>query len=238
MHFYHNLEFKPIDQNRPFLAINMVASLDGKVTSGGALKPGSIGSSFDRQTMNVLRSHFDAVLAGGNTIRQHPYYLGVPSEFEAWRVQNGLKAQPLTILLTRTGKLNPETPLFTNPPRPPLIVTTKEGALNLHPSIRDIAMIEIGEKDQDLKKLLQVLLSKHKINKLLIEGGPSINYQFLQARLPDEVFLTLAPKLIGATSDLTLVMGDSVLPKNNKITLISSFQQADELFLRYKIEWL
>ncbi len=72
-HFYTQLQLPSPPPNRPLIAINMAASLDGKVTVGGDLKPDSLGGAFDRHTMDVIRSHFDAVLAGGKHIKTPPF---------------------------------------------------------------------------------------------------------------------------------------------------------------------
>lgn len=236
-HFFQELDFLKSPPNRPLIAINMVSSLDGKITVGGGLKPGSLGSAFDRETMNVIRSHFDAVLAGGNTIRQHPYYLGVPSDLEDWRVKKGLASQPLTILLTKKGNLNPTSPLFSAPPRPPLIFTTIQGSHALPTSIKQKAVVEDRVALENLNDLVTLLHTKYKVNRLLVEGGPSVNFQFFQAKLVDELFITLAPKIIGHKGELTLVMGDQILPQPSTTTLLGNFQHGEELFLRYGLEW-
>ncbi len=235
-HFYAQLELPP-SQNRPFVALNMVASLDGKVTSRGRLDPGSLGSTFDRKTMNVIRSHFDAVLAGGNTIRQHPYYLGVPKELEVKRRERGLAAQPLTVLLTKSGQLDPLGPVFATPPRPPVIITTTKGAKNLPTPIKEVAIVEILGEQQGPQAICQLLWEEHQVSHLLVEGGPSVNYQFCQDRHVDQIFFTLAPRIVGASNDLTMIMGPKVLPTANQINLLSMNKHGDELFLRYEINW-
>lgn len=236
-HFYKQLIFPEPTGTRPFVALNMVSSLDGKVTSGGTLRPGSIGSPFDRQTMNVLRSHFDAVLAGGNTMRQHPFYLGVPKAMEEFRTEKGLAHQPLTILLTNSASLNPLSPLFRNPPRPPVILTSKVGAQNLPTSIREQASVEVLADQVEISSALTLLQEKYQVRRLLLEGGPNVNYQFFQHKLIDEVFLTIAPKLVGNTADFSMVMGEGVLPQAQAIHLKSVHKEGDELFLRYGILW-
>lgn len=236
-HFYQQLVFPDSRETRPFVALNMVASLDGKVTSGGTLRPGSIGSSFDRQTMNILRSHFDAILAGGHTIRQHPFYLGVPKEMEVLRTEKGLAPQPLTVLLTNSANLDPLSPLFQNPPRPPIILTSKAGAQALPTSIRKQTSVEALDDQVGIVGALALLLEKYKVKRLLLEGGPNVNYQFFQHKFIDEVFLTLAPKLVGNATDFSMVMGEGVLPSAKAIHLRSVHKEGDELFLRYGILW-
>lgn len=233
-HFYDHLDFPK--KGTPLVAINMVSSIDGKITAGGAQRPGSPGSPFDRSTMNVIRGHFDAVLAGGNTIRQHPYYLGVPCELENARKQKGLASQPLTVVLTRSGRLDPVSPLFTRAPRLPVVITSPAGAQRMAPSVKAKANIEILQNSTP-HQIITLLRQKYQVRRLLVKGGPSVNYQFMHARLLDELFLTLHPSLIGNRTDLNLAAGDGVLERAERIALVSINQHNNELFLRYRIAW-
>lgn len=233
-HFYQDLQFvKPA--HRAFVACNMVTSLDGKVTADGT-QPSSLGSSFDLATMGIIRSHFDAVLAGGNTIRLHPYYLGVPARLEEARQKKGLASQPLTVLLTRSGNLDPKSPLFAKAPRPPVIITSAAGAQGLSALIQEQSSVEIMENPNP-QGIVELLHDKYQVQRLLVEGGPSVNYQFMEAKILDELFLTLHPSLIGKRTDLGLSTGEHVLEKPEQINLISLNQHSEELFLRYRIKW-
>lgn len=85
--------------------------------------------------------------------------------------------------------------------------------------------------------ICQLLFQKYGVRRLLVEGGPSVNYQFMQAQLLDELFLTLAPTLVGLRTDLTLAMGSEVLAKPREAELVSLNQHGQELFLRYRFRW-
>lgn len=233
-HFYRQLEFLKSTQ-RPFVACNMVTSLDGKVTADGN-QPKELGSTFDFKTMGMIRSHFDAVLAGGNTIRTHPFYLGVPTELAKIRAEKGLPTQPLTVLLTGSGNLDPSSPLFTKAPRPPVIITTDQGARRLSGSVWDQARVETLPEPNP-ENITALLEEKYQVNYLLVEGGPSVNYQFMEAKMLDELFLTLHPSLIGKRTDLGLSAGERVLDSAENISLVSVHQEGSELFLRYQIRW-
>ena len=233
-HFYGELEF-PATEKGPFVACNMVVSLDGKVTADGR-QPSSLGSSFDALTMNVIRSHFDAVLAGGNTIRQFPFYLGVRPELTVIRETKGLESQPLTIILTQSGELPVNGSLFKNPPRPPLIITSQVGAQKLAKTVVAQSTVEILE-ELNAANISSLLSEKYQVQRLLIEGGPSVNYQFIQAILLRELFLTISPQLIGKRTDLSLAMGDQVLDSASEVKLLSVNQHDNEVFLRYRFSW-
>ncbi|MBI2039497.1 dihydrofolate reductase family protein [Candidatus Microgenomates bacterium] len=89
----------------------------------------------------------------------------------------------------------------------------------------------------DLKELTRQLHEKG-YKHVLVEGGPTLLGSFLKENLMDEIFLTIAPKIIGneANSTLTLVEGYLFPPKAiKKLKLLSSKQIENELYLRYKI---
>ena len=235
-HHYKELEFPAIPAGRPYVGVNMVMSVDGKITVGGKLTPGSLGSDFDRFTMTVIRSHFDAIICGAETIRQHPYYLGVTKDFEALRTARGQSAQPLTIIVTTSGDLPLDAPLFAQSPQRPLILTSTESYQALRRKLGKRAeVIAVGQDKVEIQPALAVLRRELGIERLLLEGGPSLNYQFLHAKAVDEIFLTLAPRLVGSDADLTMVMGPDVLDSLPRLELISHFQYENVLFLRYRV---
>lgn len=235
-HPYKQLEFPAAPHGRPYVGVTMVMSVDGKITVGGELTPGSLGSGFDRFTMTVIRSHFDAVICGAETIRQHPYYLGVTEEFEPLRTARGQRTQPLTIIVTGSGNLPMEAPLFIQAPQPPVILTSEEHHEQVSKQLANLAeVIAVGSEKVEIPAALAYLRNKLGIERLLLEGGPRLNYQFLHAEAVDEIFLTLAPRLVGSEADLTMVMGSDVLDSLPRLELISHFQHKDELFLRYRV---
>lgn len=90
---------------------------------------------------------------------------------------------------------------------------------------------------RDLKKLVKDLKDRGYTN-ILVEGGPTLLGSFLKEDLIDEVFLTLAPKIIGNEKSSTLTLVEGVLFPPEAIinlSLLSIIRIEDELFLRYKV---
>ncbi len=86
------------------------------------------------------------------------------------------------------------------------------------------------------KKLLENLYKKGK-RKVLLEGGAHTLGAFLKEDLVDEIYLTIAPKIVGNSSGATLTLVEGVLFPPNKIKklkLLAVKKKGDELFLRYK----
>jgi riboflavin biosynthesis pyrimidine reductase len=57
--------------DRPFVAVNFAATVDGRATIGGVSGP--IGSSTDTAMLARLRTRFDAVMIGAGTMRAERY---------------------------------------------------------------------------------------------------------------------------------------------------------------------
>jgi riboflavin biosynthesis pyrimidine reductase len=66
--------YRPWEQpheDRPFVAMNFAATVDGRATIGGVSGP--IGSSADTEMLARLRTRFDAVMIGAGTMRAERY---------------------------------------------------------------------------------------------------------------------------------------------------------------------
>jgi riboflavin biosynthesis pyrimidine reductase len=74
----------------------------------------------------------------------------------------------------------------------------------------------------------------------LCEGGPHLFGELLRARVVDELFLTMAPQVVGrdATNDrLSLVEGTSFGEKQGRWSSLTAVRRAgDDLFLRYRFD--
>ena len=73
-------------------------------------------------------------------------------------------------------------------------------------------------------------LGRRGVRRVLCEGGPTLNAALFEAGLVDEVFLTIAPKLVGGQDPLTIVKGGNFGTLH--LELRSLVEIEGELFLR------
>ncbi|MEK7076856.1 MAG: dihydrofolate reductase family protein, partial [Patescibacteria group bacterium] len=93
-----------------------------------------------------------------------------------------------------------------------------------------------GEEKVDIGQFASLLYARG-ARHVLVEGGPTLFASFLEARLIDEVFLTLAPKIFGNRGGEALTMAEGFLFPPDEVSkwkLLSVRQEGDELFLRYR----
>lgn len=232
---YADLRFER-QSERPYVAINMVSSVDGRTTIGGQLQQNRIGSPVDRQLMGWVRHAADAVIRGAQTVRANPVYPAVPDGLVRIRQAKGLSEQPLAALISNSCDVPLDAALFASAPRRPIVITSHQAPEERLAPLRDVAdVLVVGEETVDLAGALTKLRHEYGIDRILLEGGPSLNYQFLRQGLVDELFWTVAPKMIGGKAELSWVEGNDLFDPLVQLKLVSAYTLDDELFLRYSV---
>ena len=93
--------------DRPFIAVNMVSSADGKATLSGKTAPMS--AAADRELFHHLRAQADGILVGAGTVRIERYgKVTKTPELQAKREREGLRAEALAVIVSRSGDLPPD----------------------------------------------------------------------------------------------------------------------------------
>jgi riboflavin biosynthesis pyrimidine reductase len=194
------------------------------------------GSDIDRQSMRTFRSTVDAVMVGAGTLRAERLSLGL-DEFSS------VEKQPLAVVVTGTGDVPLESDLVRQEGDPRALVLVPGGLaadivarLRRHADFLRAPATPLGAVD--LGEAVRALQAERGVELLLVEGGPSLNHSLFSGSLAAELFLTLAPKLLGRTTDETLtVLEGPRLPAGEWADpdLLSAHVAGGELFLRYRV---
>ena len=210
--------------DRPLVMVNMVATADGLITIGG--RSGPIGGPGDHAVFHGLRTIADAVLVGTGTLRVERYGRMVRSEERrARRAQLGLAEDPIALLMTRSGDLPWDAPLFSAPEQHVVIAGPATP-----PDVA--ARVDVIDAEGAAAALREVR-ARFGVRAVLCEGGPRLNRGLLAEGVLDELFLTVSPKL--AIEDaLRIVVGDPQL-EPTEMELLSVAHHEGELYLRYAI---
>jgi 2,5-diamino-6-(ribosylamino)-4(3H)-pyrimidinone 5'-phosphate reductase len=209
--------------------MNMVASVDGRTAVGG--KASGIGTAADRTVMRILRSKADAVMIGAGTLRAEKLSLSLDL--------GDPRPRPLAVILTNTGDAPLESNLIRDRRQNVLVLLADrapEGVESRHGRLAEVRRVPASEAGSiDLATALEILKSEYDTNVLLCEGGPTLNGSLISANLADELFITLAPILLGGgASDAPAILGGSLTGPRN-LRLLSAHLARDELFLRYAL---
>ncbi len=173
--------------DRPWVMLNMVASIDGAAAIDGV--SGGLSSEPDKAMFGALRAQADTILVGARTANTERYR---PARRSGARIA----------VVSGSLSVDPDLPLFSPAPDPPsaplpLVVTTVGADCDAAARLADCAeLVRAGTESVDLLASLRHLGSLG-TRVVLCEGGPALNASLLAADLVDEVNLTHAPLAVG-----------------------------------------
>jgi riboflavin biosynthesis pyrimidine reductase len=228
---------------RPALYANFVASADGVVALPGAGESGGIVSGHsepDRFVMGLLRAMADAVLIGAGTFRAgagdrwlpEAAFPAAADDFASLRKQLGLRPRPLLVVVSGSGNIDLAQPALEDC----LILTTPEGDARLRGRLPDGARTAVPSTPLRRCQTWLDLLRDQGLGTILCEGGPTVLGELLRAKLVDELFLTISPRLFGRRSGdgrKPLVEGFDLAGRS--LDLLSIRRHESHLLLRYAL---
>ena len=214
---------------RPYLALNMVSTADGKAAIDWRTR--GISTDVDRELFHHLRTQADAVMVGAGTVRAERYgAVTKTDELRAKRVEEGVREVPLAVIVSGRLDLPADLPILNDPDQPVVIATASDAVI---PDLGDhVTYKRVGD---DLPLLMARLRSEHGVRAVLCEGGPTLNSYLLAAGLVDELFMTLHPKLLGGAAALTIVAGRELV-EPAELELVSLAEAESELYTRWRLK--
>jgi riboflavin-specific deaminase-like protein len=212
---------------RPYLGLNMVASIDGKATLDWRTK--GLSTDVDRRLFHHLRTQADAVMVGAGTAREERYgRMTKTDELREKRQNEGLVPDALAVIVSGRLDLPPDLPLLNEPEQRVVIATASDNEL---PEVQ--AEVDYARVGDDLPRLMAYLHERHGVRSVLCEGGPTLNSFLFAADLVDELFMTVNPKVIGGANTLTIVAGRELVEPLEP-SLVSVAEADGELYTRWR----
>jgi riboflavin-specific deaminase-like protein len=209
---------------RPVLALNMIASVDGRIAVDGRSTP--LSSPADRALFHALRARSDAVMVAAGTARAERYGPTIRNEqTRAARAARGEREQPIAVVVTRKVELDPTLPLLSDPASHVVIVTASDR--ELPPCAAQIEYIRTAT----LREALAELAARHGVRRIICEGGPHLNASLASESLIDELFLSISPILVGG-SDATILAGD-LLDEPQRLDLLMLLSNDAGIYAHY-----
>jgi 5-amino-6-(5-phosphoribosylamino)uracil reductase len=189
----------PADHDGVWLRANFIASLDGGATFSG--KSGQLGGPGDRAVFATLREMADVILVGAGTVRTEGYAGARPTVAQRQRRQSrGQSEVPQLAVVSRSGRLERDMPVFTRTEVAPLVCTCTAAAEQTRRTLTGLADVvdcSIDDPDSVDSAAVLTLLGDRGLPRVLTEGGPMMFSSFVERDLLDELCLTIAPTLVG-----------------------------------------
>lgn len=215
-----------MESYNPKLILSAAISVDGKIaTIKGDSK---LSSKKDLTRLHRLRSQVDAILIGKNTVEIDDPILTV-------RYAKG--KNPIRIILDSKGTISENSLILKTSNKVPtiIVVSQKITKKNLQ-KLKNfpVEIITIGKNQINVKLLLKILGQK-KIKTILLEGGGTINWEFIKNNLIDEFFITITPFILGGQKAISLVQGEGfrTVQTSTKLSLKGIKRLENDLVLNY-----
>ena len=188
--------------------LNVAATADGKIDTFQR-RGASISSARDRERVDRLRAVVDAILIGSRTLHDEDPKLTVKSEvLRAKRKALGLPENPAKVAAAARLALKPESDFLRAGPARILLFTTVQTEAGERRRLREAGaelFVQDGER-VDLEQMLNTL-KELGIEKLMVEGGATLNFEMINRGLVDEMTIFIAPVVFGGESAPTLAGG-------------------------------
>ena len=215
-----------MEKSNIHVILSAAISIDGKISTRA--NDSKLSSKEDKIRLHKLRSKVDAILIGKNTLVQDDPLLTV-------RYTRG--KNPIRIILDSKGTISINSKIIKTSNEIPTIiaVSKKISKINLLKLKKlPIEIIIAGENSVNLKLLMKKLSSK-KIKTILVEGGGTVNWEFIKNNIFDELIVTISPYLIGGNDSTSFVEGKGFAKITNspKLKLKSIKRLKNYLVLNY-----
>lgn len=215
-----------MEKSRLHIILSSAISIDGKIaTFTGDSK---LSSQKDIIRLHRLRSRVDAILIGKNTVDRDNPLLTV-------RYVKG--KNPTRIILDSQGKISRNSKILQTCGKIPTIIGVSKNITqkNLNELKKfPVEIIVTGKRSVNVKTFLKKLVKKG-IKTILVEGGGTINWEFIRNGLFDEILITVSPFVIGGTNAVSFVEGKGFakITKSPKLKLKSIKRLENHLLLHY-----
>ncbi len=225
--------------NRPFVFINVAMTVDGKIDTFRR-RGAAISSARDKERVDRLRAEANAVMVGGRTLLDEDPKLTVKSEaLRRERIDRGLAPNPIKVGVVSEAGILPDAQFLSAGPAKIVIFTTRRTSKH-HVSLLKSLGVDVHLDDSEKVDLPGALetLKQIGVNRLMVEGGATLNFELLRLGLVDEIRAYVAPMIFGGANAPTMAAGPGLeRPDAVPLKLVSAEAWEDGgVYLRYILE--
>lgn len=185
-------------KSKPLISMKAAMTLDGKIATS-VYDSKWISSAKSRDFVHKLRTRYDAVLIGKNTALEDNPAL----------TSHGKGRNPIRVLIDFNLDVPPDYYLYGG--SVPTIVVYDERQKIMYPGVEKMIFVPVdaSKAKKDFKIIRDTLLGLG-IKTILIEGGGEIFSSALFSGCVDDLYIFIAPKIIGGKNAVSVVGGAGV----------------------------
>ncbi|WP_296876493.1 2,5-diamino-6-(ribosylamino)-4(3H)-pyrimidinone 5'-phosphate reductase [uncultured Methanobrevibacter sp.] len=219
---------------RPYVILNAAMTLDGKI----ATQTGSsnISGEKDLERVHEIRKECDAIMVGIGTV------LADDPRLTVHKIDARPEDNPVRVVVDSKGR-TPIDARITNSDAKTIIAMANEYKDDFKASEkyetfknRGVKFFFSGDKRVDLKALMSYL-HEEGIDKLMLEGGSTLNFSMIKSGLIDEIIICVAPMIVGGANAKTFFDGEGfdLMDDAVRLELTDSYTLDKDLILHYKV---
>ncbi|HMQ68048.1 MAG TPA: bifunctional diaminohydroxyphosphoribosylaminopyrimidine deaminase/5-amino-6-(5-phosphoribosylamino)uracil reductase RibD [Ignavibacteria bacterium] len=211
---------KYVTRKLPYVSLKIAQSIDGKIALNNFSSKWITGKE-SRKFVHQLRSEYDAVLIGKNTAHY---------DNPSLTVRDVRGRDPYRIVIDRNSELSQTLNVFKDSNN------HKTYIVKDHSGKQSYANEILLNSENGKIKIPDILkeLYKMNINSVLVEGGANLYSQFAGTDLFDEIYLFIAPKIIGTGISSFGDYSIRDLSGRNTLKINYTGQFAQDLLINYK----
>lgn len=221
------------EPRRPWIAANFAMTVDGKISTR-AYTPSLFTSPADKARLQDIRATADAILAGRGTVAADTMSMGLSRpDLRAAREKAGKPPAPLRVIVSNSGRLEPEWKVFRSGGAPLVVFSTAAMPLRYRAALAPLCELHLFEsRVVPLPAALRILREDYGVRRIVCEGGGRLFRSLADAGAIDEIFLTIAPKLFGGFDAPGLTgLPSTFLSEPLAFRIASWKRHGDEVFL-------
>ncbi len=202
------------DHDRPHVLMMSEITVDGKLTLRRGASSKILMKYMAPETEILLhqtRAECDAIMVGANTIR-------IDNSFLTVRLVEG--KSPLRVIPTNMADIPPDANIL-GPDARTVIAVSEAAPTERVARLREkgVDVVVAGKDRVDLPELMRILKSSYGVSRMMIEGGPTLNWSMLNHSLVDEIRLIHLPFIVGGADTPSLVGGMHIETEKEMIRL-------------------
>ena len=204
----------PDDRTRPHVLMMSEITADGKLTLKRGASRKRLMKFMAPETEVLLhetRAACDAIMVGSNTIR-------IDNSFLTVRYIEG--KSPIRVIPSSDASLPPDANVL-RPDAPTVVAVSARAPADRVAALRaaGVGVVVAGEERVDLPLLMEILVEDYGVRRMMVEGGPTLNWHMLHHRLVDEIRLIHLPFIVGGEDTPSLVGGMRIDSEEEMIRL-------------------
>ena len=189
----------------------------------------------DWREVRSMRAECDAILVGAETLRKDdPALITKDGALVACRRKKGVPDDPIKVVVSSKGDLDPSLRFFTTGSGEKIIVVPLSASAGLEERFAGIATVLRASSGILTARNIVSLLEARGVRSLMVEGGSRILTMFLAEGVFDEFRLAVAPFFVGDANAPRLTgVAEYINNKDNRMILHTARRVGDMAVMTY-----